>query len=180
MHSIKYCLLTFLFLQTLIPISVLGHEDSFAKMGVVSPKNEKIAPNFILETVTGEKISLKDFKGKAVLLNFWATWCQPCKKELPSMQRIYEELSSEGVEVVAISIDRNKKERVKQYIKNHNLTFPILLDPGQKVRKDYFILGLPTSYLIGIDGKLKGFISGAREWDSNASKEMFSTLIQLQ
>jgi peroxiredoxin len=180
MHSIKYCLLTFLFLQTLIPISVLGHEDSFAKMGVVSPRNEKIAPNFILETVTGEKISLKDFKGKAVLLNFWATWCQPCKKELPSMQRIYEELSSEGVEVVAISIDRNKKERVKQYIKNHNLTFPILLDPGQKVRKDYFILGLPTSYLIGIDGKLKGFISGAREWDSNASKEMFSTLMHLQ
>ena len=180
MNSIKYCLLTFLFLQTLIPISVLGHEDSFAKMGVVSPKNEKIAPNFTLETVTGEKISLKDFKGKTVLLNFWATWCQPCKKELPSMQRIYEELSSEGVEVVAISIDRNKKERVKQYIKNHNLTFPILLDPGQKVRKDYFILGLPTSYLIGIDGKLKGFISGAREWDSNASKEMFSTLMHLQ
>ena len=180
MHSIKYCLLTFLFLQTLIPISVLGHEDSFAKMGVVSPRNEKIAPNFILESVTGEKISLKDFKGKAVLLNFWATWCQPCKKELPSMQRIYEELSSEGVEVVAISIDRNKKERVKQYIKNYNLTFPILLDPGQKVRKDYFILGLPTSYLIGIDGKLKGFISGAREWDSNASKEMFSTLMHLQ
>ena len=180
MHSIKYCLLTFLFLQTLIPISVLGHEDSFAKMGVVSPRNEKIAPNFILETVTGEKISLKDFKGKAVLLNFWATWCQPCKKELPSMQRIYEKLSSEGVEVVAISIDRNKKERVKQYIKNHNLTFPILLDPNQKVRKDYFILGLPTSYLIGSDGKLKGFISGAREWDSNDSKEMFSTLMRLQ
>jgi len=180
MHSIKYCLLTFLFLQTLIPISVLGHEDSFAKMGVVSPRNEKIAPNFILESVTGEKISLKDFKGKAVLLNFWATWCQPCKKELPSMQRIYEELSSEGVEVVAISIDRNKKERVEKYINNYNLSFPILLDPNQKVRKDYFILGLPTSYLIGSDGKLKGFISGAREWDSNDSKEMFSTLIQLQ
>jgi peroxiredoxin len=180
MNSIKYFLLTFLFLQTLIPISVLGHEDSFAKMGVVSPRNEKIAPNFILETVTGEKISLKDFKGKAVLLNFWATWCQPCKKELPSMQRIYEELRSEGVEVVAISIDRNKKEQVEKYMKNYNLTFPVLLDPNQKVRKDYFILGLPTSYLIGGDGKLKGFISGAREWDSNASKEMFSTLIKLQ
>ena len=68
----------------------------------------------------------------------------------------------------------------KQYIKNYNLTFPILLDPSQKVRKDYFILGLPTSYLIGSDGKLKGFISGAREWDSNDSKEMFSTLMRLQ
>jgi peroxiredoxin len=145
MNSIKYYFLTFLFLQTFIPSSVLGDQDSFVKMGVVSPKNEKIAPNFILETVTGEKISLKDFKGKAVLLNFWATWCEPCKKELPSMQRIYEELRSEGVEVVAISIDRNKKERVEKYIQAYKLTFPVLLDPSQKVRKDYFILGLPTS-----------------------------------
>ena len=180
MNLIKYYLLTFLFLQTLMPSSVLGHQDSFLKMGVVSPENEKLAPNFILETVTGKKVSLKDFKGKAILLNFWATWCEPCKKELPSMQKIYEELSSDGVEVIAISIDRNKKKRVEKYIKKYNLTFPILLDPSQKVRKDYFILGLPTSYLIGGDGKLKGFISGAREWDSNASKEMFSTLIQLQ
>ncbi|SVC62913.1 uncharacterized protein METZ01_LOCUS315767, partial [marine metagenome] len=77
----------------------------------------------------------------------------------------------------AISIDRDKKERVEKYIKKYNLTFPVLLDPSQKVRKDYFILGLPTSYLIGPDGKLKGFVSGAREWDSNASKEMFSTLM---
>jgi peroxiredoxin len=60
----------------------------------------------------------------------------------------------------------------------YSLTFPVLLDPSQKVRKDYFILGLPTSYLIGKDGKLKGFISGAREWDSVAAKQMFHTLIQ--
>ena len=138
------------------------------------------APAFSAQDQNGNKVSLKDFKGKAVLINFWATWCQPCKNELPSMQRIYEILGSEGVEVIAISIDRNKKERVEQYIKNYNLTFPILLDPRQKVRKDYFILGLPTSYLIGSDGKLKGFISGAREWDSNDSKEMFSTLMRLQ
>mgnify|MGYP001973899376 FL=1 len=93
------------------------------------------------------------------------------------MQKIYEALNPSGVEVVAISIDRDKKERVEKYIKKYNLTFPVLLDPSQKVRKDYFILGLPTSYLIGADGKLKGFVSGAREWDSNASKEMFFTLM---
>ncbi len=179
MNSIKYyfCLLIFLILQALEANPVAGHEDSFIKMGVVSPKVEKPAPDFTLETPTGEKLSLKDFRGKAVLLNFWATWCEPCKKELPSMQKIYEALNPGGVEVVAISIDRDKKERVEKYIKKYNLTFPVLLDPSQKVRKDYFILGLPTSYLIGADGKLKGFVSGAREWDSNASKEMFSTLM---
>ena len=96
------------------------------------------------------------------------------------MQRIYDELKSDGMEIVAISIDRDKKERVEKYIKKYKLTFPVLLDPSQKVRKNYFILGLPTSYLIGSDGKLKGFISGAREWNSDTSKEMFSTLIHLK
>ena len=94
------------------------------------------------------------------------------------MQRLYDFLKKDGIEVIAISIDRDQRERVRQYIKNYNLTFPVLLDPSQKVRKDYFIMGLPTSYLIGADGKLKGFISGAREWDSATSKKMFSTLVQ--
>ena len=126
----------------------------------------------------GKSVDLNDYKGKVVILNFWATWCVPCKKELPSMQKLYDAIKLDGVEVVAISIDRDKKDRIQQYIKNYNLTFPVLLDPNQKVRKDYFIMGLPTSYLIGADGKLKGFISGAREWNSTASKKMFSTLVQ--
>jgi peroxiredoxin len=101
----------------------------------------------------------------------------PCKKELPTIQKVYEALNHNNFEVIAISIDRNNTENVKKYIKDYNLTFPVLLDQSQSVRKDYFILGLPTSYLIGADGNLKGFISGAREWDSDASKEMFSTLM---
>jgi len=94
------------------------------------------------------------------------------------MQKLYEALKLDGVEVIAISIDRDKQKQINQYINDYKLTFPVLLDPSQKVRKDYFILGLPTSYLIGADGKLKGFISGEREWDSTASKKLFSTLVQ--
>ena len=139
---------------------------------------QHIASDFTLKNLDGKEVSLSQFRGKYLLINFWATWCVPCKKELPSMQKLYDAIKIDGVEVVAISIDRDKKERVQQYIKDYNLTFPVLLDPGQKVRKDYFIMGLPTSYLIGADGKLKGFISGAREWDSAASKKMFSTLVQ--
>ena len=180
MNAIKnyFCLLTFVFLQTLIINSAEGREDSFAKMGVVPSKNEKLAPDFTLETPTGEKLSLKDFKGKTILLHFWATWCVPCKKELPTIQKVYELLSPNNFEVIAISIDRNNTANVKKYIKDYNLTFPVLLDQSQNVRKDYFILGLPTSYLIGADGNLKGFISGAREWNSDVSKEMFSILMR--
>ncbi len=149
----------------------------FERMGVVQPRNERNAPDFSLETPDGKTLGLKDFKGKVILLNFWATWCEPCKAELPSMQRLYESLRPAGVEVVAISIDRNKKDRIKEYVKEYDLTFPVLLDPSQKVRKGYFIMGLPTSYLIGADGNLKGFVSGAREWDSAASKKLFSNLV---
>ena len=170
--------LSILMLLILTGNLAVAQQDIFAKMGAVLPKHEKPAPNFKLLTPNGKSISLSDFKGKTVLLNFWATWCTPCKKELPSMQRLYEDLKLDGFEIVAISIDRDKKERVHKYMEEYNLTFPVLLDPSQKVRKDYFILGLPTSYLIGKDGKLKGFISGAREWDSVAAKQMFHTMLQ--
>ena len=93
------------------------------------------------------------------------------------MQRLYKKLGPRGLEVVAVSIDRDNPDKVRSYIDQHNLTFPILLDPGQKARKSYFIMGLPTSYLIGADGRLKGFISGAREWDNPSSIKMFSALI---
>ena len=153
-----------------------AHRENFDKMGVVPPRNEMPAPDFTLESLDGNTLSLQDFRGKTILLNFWATWCGPCKDELPAMQRLYEALRKDGVEIVAVSIDRDNKERVKEYIRKYNLTFPVLLDPDQKIRKKYFIMGLPTSYLIGVDGKLKGFVSGAREWDSTISKQMFSTL----
>ena len=162
----------------LVANSAVAHQESFKAMGVVSPRNEMPAPDFTLQTSNGNSVSLSDFKGKAVLLNFWATWCVPCKKELPSMQRLYDFLKKDGIEVIAISIDRNQRERVNQYVKDYHLTFPVLLDPSQKVRKNFFIMGLPTSYLIGGDGKLKGFVSGEREWNSPAAKKMFSTLVQ--
>lgn len=176
LHLNYKSLLLILAIFMLIAESSIANDKDFEKMGVVRPKNELPAPGFSLETSNGNHISLDDFKGKTVLLNFWATWCKPCRDELPSMQRLYESLRLDGVEIIAISIDRNKKEKVKEFANKYNLTFPVLLDPSQKVRKDYFIMGLPTSYLIGVDGKLKGFISGARDWDSKESKKVFATL----
>ena len=123
-----------------------------------------------------QKLTLKNFRGKVVLLNFWATWCKPCMKEMPSMQRLYQSLKSEGIEIIAISIDRGNQDQVKQYAQNLGITFPILLDKNQETRKRYFILGLPTSYLIDKEGKLRGFISGARNWNNNHTREVFFSL----
>jgi len=156
--------------------AALAHKQAFESMGITQPRTERAAPEFSLKDINGNTVNLKDFQGKPVLLNFWATWCEACKEELPSMQRLYETLSSQGIEVVAISIDRGNFDRVKRYAEEYKLTFPILLDPDQKVRKHYYIMGLPTTYLIGPNGKLKGFASGARVWDSPDSIQMMTSL----
>ncbi len=177
MHNIfkVTLLITALFLGPL-GTPVWAHQQAFENMGITKPRTEKSAPGFSLQDIKGNQVSLEDFRGKAILLNFWATWCQACKDELPSMQRLYETLSSEGVEVVAISIDRNNFDRIKEYAKEYKLTFPILWDPEQKVRKHYYIMGLPTTYLIGPEGKLRGFASGAREWDSTDAIQALTSL----
>jgi cytochrome c biogenesis protein CcmG/thiol:disulfide interchange protein DsbE len=153
-----------------------AHQQAFDNMGITKPRNERAAPGFTLQDIHGNSVNLDDFRGKSILLNFWATWCEACKEELPSMQRLYEEVSSQGVEVVAISIDRRNFDRIKKYAKEYKLTFPILWDPEQKVRKHYYIMGLPTTYLIGPEGKLKGFASGARVWDSRDSVQALTSL----
>jgi len=155
---------------------VWAHQQAFENMGITKPRTEKSAPDFSLQDINGNKVSLEDFRGKSILLNFWATWCQACKEELPSMQRLHETLSGEGIEVVAISIDRRNLDRIKEFAKEYKLTFPILWDPDQKVRKHYYIMGLPTTYLIDPEGKLRGFASGAREWDSSDAIQALTSL----
>ncbi len=156
--------------------SVWAVQQSFENMGITKPRTEKPAPDFSLQDIKGNKVSLEDFRGKSILLNFWATWCEACKEEMPSMQRLYERLSGQGVEVVAISIDRRNFDRIKEYAEQYKLTFPILWDPDQKVRKHYYIMGLPTTYLIGPEGKLRGYASGARVWDSPDSIQALTSL----
>jgi len=137
----------------------------YDKMGIVKPLTEKPAPDFSLRALDGRPVQLSQFKGRPVLLNFWATWCEACKEEMPSMQRLYDRMAEQGVEVIAVSIDRKNEDRVQNFVSSHGLSFPVLLDTDQEVRRKYFIMGLPTSYLIGPDFKLKGYASGARAWD---------------
>jgi peroxiredoxin len=158
-------------------IPVKATADPFEQMGVARPRTVKQAPDFVLKDIYGKSINLAQFKGKPVLLNFWATWCGPCKEELPSMQRLHQASKNNGgFQIIAVSIDRFNMEKVNQYAKELSLTFPILIDPDRKTRKAYFIRGLPTSYLIDSEGKLRGFVSGARNWDSPATIELMKSL----
>ena len=167
----------FVFFLMLLPFQVTANPLLFEKMGIVAPKSSKMAPEFKLNNIRGGTTELSDFKGKVVLVNFWATWCAACVEEMESMQNLYNDLKKKDVEIVAISIDRWNEDRIIDYADKKNLNFHILRDPDQKVRKQYYIMGLPTSYLIDGDGKIRGYVSGARIWDSLVSK---NTLLSLK
>lgn len=116
------------------------------------------APDFELETLEGKKVKLSDFAGKKVMLNFWATWCPPCKAEMPHMQKFYEEKGDE-IHILAVNID--PKNDVAGFAKEMNLHFPILLDKNDKVMKMYQILSIPTTYFIDEDGIIRNKFIGA-------------------
>jgi peroxiredoxin len=160
----------------LLPIGVTANPLLLEEMGIVTPKTSKMAPEFKLNNIRGGITQLSDFKGKIVLINFWATWCAACIEEMESMQNLYNNLKKHDVEIVAISIDRWNEERIVEFADKKNLSFHILRDPDQKVRKQYYIMGLPTSYIIDGDGKIRGYVSGARTWDSMASQNALLSL----
>lgn len=164
------------FFLLLLPIQATANPLLFEEMGIVAPKTSKVAPGFKLNNIRGGVTQLSDFKGKVVLVNFWATWCAACMEEMASMQNLYDDLKKHDVEIVAISIDRWNEDRIIEYADKNKLNFHILRDPDQKVRKQYYIMGLPTSYLIDGDGKIRGYVSGARAWDSIASQNALLSL----
>lgn len=130
------------------------------------PEAGNYAPPFELKDVNGKKSSLSEYKGKVVLLNFWATWCEPCKSELPSLNNIYATLKDKGFVVLGVSVDTSEKT-VRNFIMDEKIVFPVLLDKDKDVYFDqYAIMGLPTSFLINRDGIIVEKIIGEKKWDS--------------
>lgn len=130
------------------------------------------APGFTLRNLDGEDISLSSFAGKTVLLNFWATWCPPCRVEMPSMQRMYNELRDEGFELIAVDL-QEPESTVRAFVEENDYSFPVLLDSDGKIGATYGARSIPQTYLIDSDGFAIAVATGAREWDS---EEFYSVL----
>ena len=127
-------------------------------------------PNFTFPNINGKEVSLADQRGKVVLVNVWATWCPPCRREMPSMQRLYEKFKGKNFDILAVSIDSESREAVEPFMRKMNLTFPALLDPGETIRSLYGITGVPESFIIDQQGILVEKIIGPINW---ATPEVF-------
>ena len=116
---------------------------------IMSADVSKQAPEFSLRTLDAKEVKLSDHKGKKVIINFWATWCPPCKAEMPAMQQLYERVNGQ-FDLLAINID--PKNDVAGFVKENKITFPVLLDESGKVNESYNILSIPTTFLVDEKG----------------------------
>ncbi len=137
------------------------------------------APDFTLPDLEGIEVSLKQFRGKVVLLNFWATWCPPCKAEIPSMSDLTRKLRDKGLVILAVSSDRSKKQ-VRRFLKKTPVNFTILHDPKNRISNMYKVFALPTSLVIDRDGIIIKKVLGAYDWSSTESLELFRPLLNVK
>lgn len=144
------------------------------------------APNFTASTLAGDTVQLHQLRGDVVLLNVWATWCAPCREEMPSLQRLHEQLGDEGLRVVAVSVDADaggldrdgrRGGDVAEFGREYGLTFPLWRDPAGQVQQVYRTTGVPETFLIGRDGVIRKKVIGAMEWDQPAQQELIRRLL---
>lgn len=121
-----------------------------------------VPPDFELTTLKGETVKLSDYKGKKVVLNFWATWCHPCRAEMPHMQNYYEDFAEEeNVEILAVNLtSEDTKSRVEEFVADYGLTFPIPMDEEGNVGEMFEFITIPSSYIIDSSGKIQNKIQG--------------------
>ncbi len=140
----------------------------------------KVAPDFSLPSLDGEKaVRLSDFRGKVVFLNFWATWCKPCKEEMPSMEVLYKNFEKDGFVVLAVSIDRvTTKKDIPPFVKSLGLSFPILVDSWGQTDKRYKLMGVPETYIIDQQGILREKAIGPRDWTRLDNLQVITGLLK--
>ena len=174
-RNLFWCLIIVLVEFFTLSVPVFGDNRYMEKLGILAFDEKIEAPDFTLENLEGKEVSLKDYRGKIVFLNFWATWCPPCRLEMPSMNRLYNEYKDKGFVILAINL-RENADRARTYRDQEELDFPILLDRDGEVGLMFGVRSIPATYLIDRTGTVIGGALGPRDW---AGRDAFKLIDHL-
>jgi peroxiredoxin len=159
-----------------VPARGASLDELRQKAGLLALEEPTAIMDFELEDLSGRKVKLSSFTGQVVLLNFWATWCGPCRAEIPSLQDIYGKLSRLGLTVVAVNLQEGKGT-VASFVKSNKMTFPVLLDADGKVGSAYGASAIPTTYVVDRSGMALAGMQGSIEWNTQAMEAYLRALL---
>jgi|TARA_B110000263_G_scaffold2728_1_gene2318 peroxiredoxin len=159
------------------PISIADVQTE-EKFGQKKSAVGYLAPDFSLRNLKGNYQSLDSFSGQVVVLNFWATWCVPCRVEMPSFEKLYRRYRSEGLTVLAVTLDKKSEKNIKSFVEEYELSFPVLLDEEGKVERLYPSMTIPFTYVIDRKGRIVARVDGAKNWESSETFEAIEYLLK--
>ena len=171
MHGIRHVLF-----KSFVVLGLLIFARASLSAPVLAPWGGGPAPALALKDPEGKTINLLDLRGKVVLVNFWATWCEPCRQEMPSMQRLRDRLVRKPFVVLAVNVDE-PEARVRTFLNQSRLDLTVLLDPNKSVTRAWGARVLPVTYIVGPDGRLRYRVLGEMDWDNERAVNLISELI---
>jgi thiol-disulfide isomerase/thioredoxin len=163
--------------RLLLAAALLALSACAAAAGELKPWSGGATPPLALQDLAGRSHDLAQYRGKVVLVNFWATWCEPCRAEMPSMDRLRRSLEGQPFEVLAVNL-AEPVSRIEKFVASIPLGFPLLLDRDSAAAKAWKARLLPASYLVGADGRIRYVALGELDWSAPAARRVVLDLIQ--
>jgi peroxiredoxin len=170
--------LVFILLVSLVFTAEGREDDLFSRIRINPIKGDKRVPDFFLKDLTGKKVEIKQYKGKIIFLNFWATWCGPCKEEMPSLEVLHRQFKGDNFVLLTISVDYEGLKPVQEFLSKQHYTFPVLLDPNGETLDLFEVKGIPTTFIIDKRGRVIGRAIGPRDWKSPEVFSLINFLIE--
>ncbi len=146
-------------------------EDAMKALALIRPSPRKLAKDFTVMTLERRTVRLREQRGQVVFINFWATWCPPCREEMPAMERLFQQSTKDGLVMLAVSVDADPKV-IAPFVAEQRFTFTVGLDPKMELADTYGVRALPATFIVDREGHLAALALGPRAWDAAASQAL--------